>query len=89
MNQYIGVVKSSSVASGAASSLTYTVVINRDGTTMELTGQKSVCNRPPDSIDTLAAKPGTVFLYVEVSPGVWGCMIQEFPDFAACTTGAA
>lgn len=88
MRWYAGIVKSSSVAAGAASGITYTVVINFDGSTMELTGQKSACNRPPDTIDTLAAKPGTVFLYVETSPGAWACLIQEFPDFAACPGGA-
>lgn len=88
MKMYVAVVKSSSAASGAASGLTYTVQINFDGGLVEIAGIKPSTNRPPDTIDTLAAKPGTMFFVVESSPGEWAYMLQEFPDFADCPGGA-
>lgn len=84
---YLGTVKAFSVASGPASSITYTTVINKGDGTTQLTGVKPGTNRPPDSVDTRAARVGTCYT-VWWTPAGYVHLIQEWPDFAACP-GAA
>jgi len=81
-------VVSASAASAAASGLTYTVDMQLNGGVVRQSGIKPSTNRPPDTIDTLAAAVGSWFLAYESSPGNYVYLLQEFPDFAACEGGA-
>lgn len=84
MRKYYGIIVTSNVASGPASTLTYTARIQMDGAVVEYSNIKPATNRPPDDIDTRAAAPGTWFEYVEVQPNQFVALFQEFPDFAEC-----
>lgn len=84
MRRYMGIIVTSNVASGPASTLTYTARVQMDGEVVELTGIKPGTNRPPEDVDTLAAVPGTWFEYIEAQPDVYVAMFQEYPDWADC-----
>lgn len=86
--RYIATVKAFSSASGPASGITYTVALNKGGQVITLTGVKPSTNRPPDSIDTRAARVGTCYDVVELTPNGYIHLLQEWPDWGPCTTGA-
>lgn len=79
-----GLVVSSNVPSGPASSITYVVKLWVKGSTITVSGIKPGTNRPPDEIDTLAAKPGTLVKRIQFSPGDYVYDFQEFPAWADC-----